>query len=217
MVRGSNKIKYISFDLDGTLVDTSKFEEVFWDEEIPRIYSEEHGIPLDDARKIVFQAYRELNRENIDWYKPAYWFKRFKLKRDWRTVIKSLKHHIKTYPEVNEVLKSLSKNFKLIILTHSSIESTLLKIERNSIGRFFSRIFSTIDDFNLIKRDESVYRSLLRILKIRSSEIIHMGDDYEFDYRIPRKIGIRSILIDRSGKRKGKDIIHDLKEIENIL
>jgi putative hydrolase of the HAD superfamily len=217
MVRGSNKIKYISFDLDGTLVDTSEFEEVFWDEEIPRIYSEEHNIPLNDARKAVFQAYREFSKENIDWYKPAYWFKRFKLKKDWRTVIKNLKHHIKTFPEVNEVLKSLSKNFKLIILTHSSIESTLLKIERNSIGRFFSRIFSTIDDFNLIKRDESVYRSLLRILKIRSSEIIHMGDDYEFDYRIPRKIGIRSILIDRSGKRKGKDIIHDLKEIENIL
>ena len=64
---------------------------------------------------------------------------------------------------------------------------------------------------------EKVYRQLLKRMNLKPNDLIHVGDDYEFDYRMPKKIGIKAVLIDRSKEIKGKDIIHDLSEIKNIL
>ena len=115
------------------------------------------------------------------------------------------------------VLRKLSKDYKLIIFTHTSREALGVKLEKVSIKKYFVRILSVIDDFNVTKRDEGAYRQLLKRMNLKPEDLIHVGDDYEFDYRMPKRIGIRAILIDRSEKKEGKDIIHDLRGIENIL
>jgi len=149
MVKRSDKIKCISFDLDGTLTDSIGFEDLFWDEEVPKIFSEEHNIPLSEAKRIVLDAYDEVGRKDLNWYRPSYWFKRFKLKKDWRVVVEKLKDGIKIFPEVKEVLKKLSKSYKLIILTHTSREALSVKLEKVDIKKYFVRIFSVIDDFKV--------------------------------------------------------------------
>lgn len=217
MAKRSDRIKCISFDLDGTMTDSLEFENLFWDEEVPKIFAEEHNIPLPEAKRIIFNAYDEVGRKDLNWYRPSYWFKRFKLKKDWKVVIEELKDRIKIFPEVKEVLRKLSKDYKLIIFTHTSREALGVKLEKVNIKKYFVRIFSVIDDFNVTKRDEGVYRQLLKRMNLKPKDLIHVGDDYEFDYRIPKRIGIKAILIDRNEEKKGKEIIHDLREIENIL
>ena len=50
-------IKLISFDLDGTLVDETNVDRLFWYGEVPRLYAEKHGLPLADAKTKVFAEY----------------------------------------------------------------------------------------------------------------------------------------------------------------
>lgn len=217
MVRKSNRIKYISFDLDETLVDSRDFIDEIWNEIVPKIYSKKHKIPLEKSKKITKKVYREIGRGEIEYFVPNYWFKRFKIDADWTTLAKKVHSKIKIYPDVKDILKKLSKSYKLIIVTHSIKDSTELKLKGVGIKKYFIKIFSVIDDFKVIKRDESIYLSVLKKLKIKSNELIHVGNDYKYDYLIPKKIGIRAILIDRSKTRKGEDIIHNLKKIESIL
>jgi FMN phosphatase YigB (HAD superfamily) len=44
------RIEVVSFDLDGTLLDTG-FVDSVWLEEIPRLYSVEKRVSVDDAKK----------------------------------------------------------------------------------------------------------------------------------------------------------------------
>jgi len=217
MVKRGNKIKVISFDLDGTLVDSRKFDNTFWNEEIPKLYSKIHDIPILEAKKIVLRTYKEIGINNINWYKPEYWFKKFGLKNDWKKILKDLKHLIKSFPEVKKVLERLSKKYKLIVLTQSPKYSANLKLKTVNIEKFFTKIFVVIEDFKMVKHDENVYAVLLRKLNLKPNEIVHIGNDYKFDCHVPKSIGIRAILLDRSNARKRKDVIHDSREIENVL
>ena len=217
MAKRSNRIKVISFDLDGTLVDSRKFDNTFWNEEIPKVYSKIHDIPILEAKKIVLRAYKEIGIDNINWYKPEYWFKKFGLKFGWKKILRDLKHLIKPFPEVKEVLEKLSKKYKLIVLTQSPKYSAKLKLKVADIEKFFTKNFVVIEDFKMVKHDENVYTILLKKLNLKPGEIIHIGNDYKFDCHVPRSIGIRSVLLDRNTNKRGKDIIHDLRDLENIL
>jgi putative hydrolase of the HAD superfamily len=217
MVKRGNKIKVISFDLDGTLVDSRKFDNTFWNEEIPKLYSKIHDIPILEGKKIVLRTYKEIGINNINWYRPEYWFKKFGLKYNWKKKLIDLKDLIKPFPEVKEILEKLSKKYKLIVLTQSTRYSAKLKLKITSIEKFFTKIFVVIEDFKMVKHDENVYTILLKKLNLKPNEIVHIGNDYKFDCHVPRSIGIRAILLDRSNDKNGEDVIHDLREIENVL
>jgi len=217
MVKKGNRIKVISFDLDGTLVDSRKFDNTFWNEEIPKLYSRINDIPVIEAKKIILRAYREVGIDNVNWYSPKFWFKKFDLKFDWKKILENLKHLIKPFPEVNEILERLSKKYKLIVLTQSPKYSAKLKMKVTNIEKFFSKVFVVIEDFKMFKHDERVYTILLKKLKLKSNEIVHVGNDYKFDCQVPRNIGIRAILLDRNGEKNRSDTIHNLREIESIL
>ena len=217
MAKRGNQIKVISFDLDGTLVDSRKFDNTFWNEEIPKLYSKIHDIRVLEAKKIIFKTYKEIGIDNINWYRPEYWFKKFGLKGECKKILRDLKHLIKSFPEVKKVLERLSKKYKLIVLTQSPKYSAKLKLKAVNIEKFFTKIFVVIEDFKMVKHDENVYTILLKKLKLKPNEIVHIGNDYKFDCHVPRSIGIRSVLLDRNTNKRGKDIIHDLRDLENIL
>ena len=61
MAEKSNGIKYISFDLDGTLVDSLGVEVNFWQEIIPKIYSKE-GICCTSFYYLVIRFYLDFYR-----------------------------------------------------------------------------------------------------------------------------------------------------------
>ncbi len=47
--------------------------------------------------------------------------------------------------------------------------------------------------------------------------MVHVGDHYEFDYLIPRALGIQAFYLDRSARREGDFVLWDLRDIENRL
>ena len=215
-VKHMESIKVISFDLDGCLSDNS-FDELLWRREIPKRYAETFKISFEKAFEYVTSEYKKLYGKTLLWRDPTFWLEYFKIGIDFEELIKPIKREIKIYPDVKFVLKKLHKNYKLIIVTHADRKLLDLKIEKSNLEKFFTRTFSMPTDFGSMNKNGEIMKKVCEIMSVAPSEMIHIGDDYEFDYLAPTSVGIRSFLIDRSGKRDESYVIRNLYEIFNFL
>jgi putative hydrolase of the HAD superfamily len=211
------RIKVISFDLDGTLINY-RFVDSVWFEGIPRLYSLRRGVSLEDARKAVKREYDKVGKERLEWYDLHYWIRKFGLNVDSQELLRHFEHEIKTYPEVPKVLEELKqRGFRLIIVTNARREFVELELKKAGIADYFERVFSSTSDFGLVKKTVNLYQRVCNILEISPQELIHIGDDRTFDFEVPRKLGILAFHLDRTGKQKEKRVIRSLEELERKL
>ncbi|MFX0085914.1 MAG: HAD family hydrolase [Candidatus Hodarchaeota archaeon] len=207
-------LKVVSFDVVGTLIDSS-FEDHVWNTLIPQLYARKRGIIFEEAKEITKREYDNIGKEDIRWYLPSYWFKYFNLDEDPLAVLRSQTNKVKYYPETQSVVKKLSQKYNLIILsgtTREIIEMMIVKVRH-----YFKHIFSPISDRNEIKKKPQMYEMICKFLKTEPNKIAHVGDDWYSDFISPRKIGIKSFYLDRTGKKSGKFVIKNLKELEDRL
>lgn len=210
-------IKFISFDLDGTLGDMT-FDRTLWDIEIPKLYAKKYNLSFKEAQKEVLERYYSYEDKDYRWFSIERWFKEFGLKSDWRKMMQDLSHHINLFPETVPVLEELSKKYKLIIISKAPNIFINMKLKISKIERFFYNTFSMTTDFKMVKKRKQAYERILKELKIKPDEMVHIGDEWGFDYLTPKKLGIRSFYLDRSGKKKGKNIVKNLEEFkEKVL
>jgi HAD superfamily hydrolase (TIGR01549 family) len=240
-------IKLISFDLDGTLVDKNSFDKIFWEEEVPKLYAAKKGMSIEEAKKKVKEHYYGVPPTSTEWYRPSYWFRFFDLKEDHNKVLNDLKHKIKIYPDVIPALKELKiinehnrkkedyrnkrgmvAKFKMIVLTHSTRDMIGFKLEAENLKRYFDDVISTTDDLEMIKKDSKIYDLVLKKYNIKCDEMLHVGDDEEFDYNVPKKKGIKTLLIDRKcvtatrsknaeEDKRDKEVIYSLADLKKYI
>jgi len=211
------KIKVTSFDLDGTLFD-NRFVDSVWLEEIPRLYSVKKRVTFDDARKAVKREYDKVGKERLEWYDLDYWIRKFGLNVDWKELLNHFAHRIKTYPEVPKVLEELKqRSLRLIIVTNARREFVELELKKAKIENYFERVFSSTSDFGLVKKTVTIYQKICDILEISPQEMIHIGDDRNFDFDVPRRLGVLAFHLDRTGKHKGEFVIHSLQDLNKKL
>ena len=203
-------LKVISFDVEGTLI-THQFSKIVWEEAIPKLYSEKTGISQDEAGSYIKREYNKVSEAQIEWYDIKYWFNHFGL-IDYEKILNRYKNEVVYFAEVKQVLKELNKKYLLIINSNSANE--FLNFEVEKIKRYFHRIFSSPTDFRQTKKKSNVYLKICNILKVRPTEIVHVGDRWNDDYIVPRKIGITAFFLDREGKKKGKFVVKDLNEFK---
>jgi len=125
---------------------------------------------------------------------------------------------LELYPEVDEVTENLGEEYELIITSNAARE--FIEVESRVLGldRKFRHIFSAVTDFGNTKKESDVYRKICSILGVESDEIVHVGDNWEFDYVAPRKAGIRAFYLDRDDSRGGtKEVVKNLKEFEERI
>jgi putative hydrolase of the HAD superfamily len=216
-VKQFHRIKVISFDLDGTLVDY-RFVDSVWFEGIPRLYSVEKRVSFDDAKKFVKKEYDKVGKERLEWYDLHYWIKKFGLNATPQELLRYFEHRIKTYPEVPKVLDELKqRDCRLIIVTNARREFVESEFRKTGIENYFDRVFSSTADFGLVKKTVNLYQRVCNILEISPQEMIHVGDDQNFDFHVPRRLGILAFHLDRTGKHKGELVIQSLEELNRKL
>jgi len=209
--------KWVSFDLDGTLIDFS-FVDSVWLEGIPRLYSIKKGVSFDNARKAVKREYDKIGNEELQWYDLHYWIKKFGLNVGWQDLLSRFEDRIRIYPEVSKVLEDLTqRGFRLIIITNASTEFLEFQLARTNIGDRFEAVFSATSDFGLVKKTVDLFQRICSILEIFPYEMIHVGDDRNFDFDVPRSLGIIAFHLDRTGKHKGEYVIHNLEDLNKKL
>lgn len=212
------KLGIISFDLDGTLVDYS-FVNAVWLDGVPRLYAKKRGMSLDAAKLKVRREYDAVGMKRLEWYDIEYWLSKFHLgSENWGMLFRKYKHKISIYPEVPQVLQTLrDAGHKLIVVSNAAREFLDTELEETGLIRYFEHVFSTTSDFNQVKKTKNLYEKILSILDAIPSEVIHVGDDWHFDFEIPRKAGIRSFFLDRKKQRSGKYVVKDLIEFMSVI
>lgn len=212
------KIKLVSFDADGTLVEND-YVNSFWFRELPKLYAEKKGIEFAEAREALKSYYDEIGDEDIRWYRPEYWFERFDLEKAPEEVIERIQvpENVRLFEDALDVTEMLSKNYKLIVTSNAPrifLDYALKQIE----SRFY-RIFSCVSDFQEVKKSTSVYRKVLNQVGTSPEGSVHVGDHWKFDYQIPRRLGMRAFYIERGGDVVTREdgVLRDLRDLEERI
>ena len=205
--------KIISFDMDGTLVDT-EFTDWVWLHGIPGLYARQRGLSFDEAKTFVLGEYQKIGEGAIEWYDIKYWFKLFQLDQAWKTLMEQYVDKINVYQDAHHILERLRERYPLVLTSNAGREFIEIEMGATGLGRYFGRIFSATSDFRLVKKTAHFYRKICEILSADPREIVHIGDHYEFDYLVPRSLGIEAFYLDRSGKQNGDSIVSSLKDLE---
>ena len=206
------EIQVVSFDLDGTLTDSS-FANSVWLEEIPKLYATKNKISINLAKREVFNNYNKIGNKRIEWYNITFWLDRFNLDIAPEKLIYSCKNKISLFDDVIPILNKLKLKKRLIIISNARREFVDLEIKQTEIGSYFEKIFSATSDFNSTKNVPEVYINICEICKISHSEMLHIGDNYKFDFEVPNKLGINSLFLDRNAIEKRKFVLKSLDEI----
>ena len=202
-------IKVISLDANGTTVDDSKLIHDFWYRLIPRELAKVRGIKFSEAKKICVKEYRKHHEKfgaDKNYISPNYWIKKFKINKEPIEIFREAKGDIVIYPEVHKAIRYLSKKYQIIISSDhpaSFLEISLSKVDLSKISYIFSS-----NDMRLSKKDKKFWKHIIKTLKVKPNEILHIGDRYINDYISPMKSGLNSFLIKRD---KGVNLTDAIK------
>ena len=205
-----NRLKLISFDVGGTLVDHN-FTELVWNTGIPRLYAEKTGIDLEDARRRITTEYEAVGREDLRWYTLQYWVDLFDLDSSPREIFDLFRTEIRIYPEVPSVLEDLEKQYDLIIISGQPKDMLLFEIAK--LQHYFKYFFSSVTDFNKVRKTSDMYAQICISLGVEPRQVLHIGDDKDNDFIAPREAGMQAVYLDRSGRGREDLTLTNLREL----
>ena len=182
--------KNFLFDLDGTLVNSAPGIEDSFYKAYLNIYKKDCPISITDfigppIEKILYKVNGELNNHTkkkfIDKFKKNY----------------DSKGYLKTflYDDVDMVLKILSKNKNLFIVTNKRKKPTKLILDYLSIGKYFKEICCPdMFEKNFLNKEDQVF-SLLQRNSLQINKTIMIGDS-EQDGFAAEKNELDFVLVD---------------------
>lgn len=206
-------IEVVSFDMEKTLIDSS-FSDLIWEDDIPRLYGERHGLDFATAKQKVLDAYGEIGDGQPEWYDVDYWFRRFGLSGDWRELLSGRRGDVRVFPEVPGVLERINDRYSVIISSNTIRE--FLEVQLATLPDVFSHVFSAPSDYGTVK-NEGFYGKIFSIMGVQPSKVVHVGDSWKFDYEAALQLGMTAFHLDRSGESEGEHVVHDLQEFEDML
>ena len=205
-------IEVVSFDVEGTLV-TPDFSYAVWFEAIPQRYAEKNGINLELARKAVEEEYGKVGDQRLEWYDVRYWFDRLGLGTP-VPVMQRCESRVCYYPEVKEVLASLSERYKLVVASGSTRD--FLRHLLQDIEPYFSEIYSSITDYRQLKTSE-FYLKMCQAMRVEPEQVVHIGDNWQFDYVAPSEMGIQAFYLDRKRQTNHQNSVASLLQLKVCL
>ena len=207
-----SEVKVVSFDAEGTLV-TPDFSYAVWFEAIPECYAERNGIDLELAKKTVEEEYRKVGDQRLEWYDIRYWFDKLDLGAP-DSVMHRCKSKVRYYPEVVEVLATLSGRYKLIVASGSTRD--FLRHLLQDIEPYFTQVFSSLTDYKQLKTSE-FYLKICNTMGVGPSQVIHVGDNWQFDFIAPKEAGIKAFYLDRKRQNNHQNSVASLLQLKACL
>ncbi len=107
------------------------------------------------------------------------------------------------YPEVVGVLEKLQPRFQLAVI--SNFDGRLRFILGHlGISKYFPHVFVS-SEIGADKPDPEIFRRALKLMSLKPSEVLHVGDDHERDWKAASEAGLSIFRLDRQ-----KNSLHDL-------
>ena len=120
-------------------------------------------------------------------------------------------HHpnVNLYSGVKEVLQKLSLKYNLAAASYTQGSYAYRELEELEIAQYFSYfIFSS--DIGYRKTDQEFYKICLQKTRNVPGECLVVGDNYLQDVVIPKKVGLKAVLIKNPSTDK-QNIIDDVE------
>ena len=131
---------------------------------------------------------------------------------DWEGTLHKYSFHIKIMEDTRDMLKLLSKKYKLALVTNRG-SSTIRLLDHFNIRNYFD-VVVTANDVLHPKPSPEPIRLALKKLKVKSSEAIYVGDAMSDSIAAKRAKVISANL---NKKADSKYHIKDLKEILKVI
>ena len=151
-----SEVDTVLLDMDGTLLDL-RFDNFFWQEFVPRRYSEAKGIGLAQAHEELVPRFAA-KRGTLEWYCLDFW------SRELGIDIVRLKEEVDEYidflPDIPEFLVAVRQaGRRLVLVTNAHRDTLAVKIRRTGLGSFFDAMF-TSHEIGVPKEDPAFWKRL---------------------------------------------------------
>jgi len=111
------------------------------------------------------------------------------------TYRKASRGHLRLYPGVFDMLSHLSKKYTLSTASHTQSSFTKLELHELNIEQFFS-FFVYSSDIGFRKESVEFYRRALEIVGKEAIDCLMVGDNYDVDVLVPKKLGINAVWLE---------------------
>lgn len=122
----------------------------------------------------------------------------------------------RVYPHTIPTLEKLKKRYKLVLLSNTAYEEGNMALEKFNLRKYFDVIIISCE-IGLAKPNPEFFKLVLNRFNVEPFEVCIIGDDYELDIIPSKKIGFKTILLDRKNKYSQTDyvdvVISSLDEI----
>jgi putative hydrolase of the HAD superfamily len=225
-------IKAIAFDFGGTLFSTSRMGK--FSPKMMEVFVDQIAISLNCSREqseLVFTAYSdawksrrarggdlpEKETSSADLLQTALSSLNYDLDESTIKSILNQFHSIESeqFTPLDGVLDSLKplvdKGYQLVIVSNNPwAESIIASLRRHHIENYFSHIIVSCD-VGYRKPYKQIFNELLRKIEHPATEVLFVGDSYPHDIDTPKKMGMKTCLVDFEGlnKNEQKDRAHD--------
>lgn len=207
-----NQIKFLCFDVDGTLY---RDVPAAWEAIQSQIYGvvmEHRKCSLAEAEKYIRRRYQKLgsstkilNELGIDGQE---FFNRAFSAID-------LKQYVSPEPELLRLLKKLRSKYRLGIISNNSLPVVSKKLDAIGIPlNLFNPIVTTYE-LGVMKPDPDPFLKALELARVSPDEAVYIGDKEETDILGAKAVGMHTVMV--WGQSREADIslptIYDLEEI----
>lgn len=123
------------------------------------------------------------------------------------------------YEDTHDVLSLLKGNYDLVVVSNTG-PLTRYIMQRLKIDDFFSLILLSCD-VGLLKPNVGIYQAALALLKADAHHVYAIGNDPYSDLQIPKKMGMRTIYVNRSDDKTPYTYVdatvRDLSQVPSVL
>ena len=113
------------------------------------------------------------------------------------------------YPEVREVLEKLQPRFRLAVISNFDGRLRFI-LQHLRISKFFSHVFIS-SEIGADKPNPEIYQRAVRLMNLKSNEILHVGDDPERDWKAASVAGLSVFELKRP-----QNSLRDLLAVLNV-
>ncbi len=231
------KIKFVIFDLTGTLIEQHSIMERI-DEEfnVPFLKNKGFDIKSADFKKAKEETDRKVEQDNYRKNKGVYdldlWTKILcsklgityskKLSDEWESEFRNYIYlKMKLMEGAKEILECLkTKGYKLALFTNSTRKNAKIRLEKFGLEKYFDFVF--VSEEIGTKSSIQPFRTILKKIGAKADECIMIGNQMDEDI-FAKKAGMKTVLLEDSRQKYFKETeepdyrIKKLEELKNIL
>ncbi len=136
---------------------------------------------------------------------------------------KNLPDFVKNEHDIQEMIKRLSLDFKLAIVSNGSGQMQRKKMKYAGLDSLFNEYFIS-GEIGIEKPDSKIFTKALDSLICLPEDAVMIGDDIDRDILGAKKIGIKTIMISSAENREQNEqkniadiVIDNILELEKVL